>query len=745
MASTAVRVARWLERGSPVTMAVPASGAFGGMPILTQQFGTGLLLQVQIAWGANLAVDSSSWVWTDVTSDVMYQQKLAIKVGRSDESTTPQPATLGFTLDNRSGAYSKGPQSLNWPNVRRGTPIRVLLAYQGAQYTRFFGYAVGFTPAWDVTGNYAVANVLAAGTKRRLAQGTDPLQSTLRRSIPGVTALVAYWPCEDGTTTGQLTSAAPNGQPLAISGTPNLASYTGFAGSLPIPTFQTDSWSGQVPSYADSGSGQVRFIVNIPTASPPPDQAPLISISTAGSVARIELRYGTGGTLRLIGFDRAGATAFDSGTIGFVVLGLQQRLSVQWTVTGADTALTFSQLVVGVGFGTYWNFTATGKTVNGITNISVNAGGNLTGCSVGHIYVQNQNDDIFTLQSQLNAFVGEGASDRIARLCAEQGEQVTVRGGHNQGAMGPQTSDTFSNLLEAAATVDQGYLFDGLSQGLTYYTRDHLENQAVTLPLAANLGQVEQPITPTDDDQLTKNQYTASRVNGATVTYTDTTSALNTNAVGVYSDSGTINSQFDWQLPDFASWRVHLGNVDDYRYPGVNLALHHHPELLPYWIPATNVIAGRAQITGLQAVRQQQASTLIDLFMQGWQETIDQFMWSVTSNTSPYDPWRMIVLAQDSGDTGEFLSRLDTDGSTTVGDTPAGSTSIVVATTTGPLWVQGSGDDFPLDVNAGGWQTTVTSITNAASPQAFALASPTAADIPAGSPVSVWHPTYLTM
>lgn len=703
------------------------------------------MLQVQIAWGANLAANSDSWVWTDVTHDVQYQQKLAIKIGRADESTTPQPATFGVTLDNRSGAYSKGPQSPNWPNVRRGTPIRVVLAYQSVLYTRFFGYAVGFTPSWDVTGNYAVVNVQAAGSKRRLAQGTQPLQSTLRRSIPGVTALVAYWPCEDGNTTGLLTSAAANGQPLAISGAPNLASYTGFAGSLPIPTFQADSWSGQVPSYADSGSGQVRWLLFIPTASPPPDQAALISLSTAGSVARLEVRYGTGGTLRLIGFDRTGATAFDSGAIGFFVLGAPMRLSIQWTVTGGNTAFILSQLNVGTPGAGYYNILATGWTVKGVTNVSVNAGGNLTGCSVGHIYVQNQSDDTATLIAQLNAFVGEGASDRIARLCAEQGEQVTVHGGHNQGAMGPQTSDTFSNLLEAAATVDQGYLVDGLSQGLTYFTRDHLENQAVTLPLAANLGQVEQPMTPTDDDQLTKNQYTASRVNGATVTYTDTTSSLNTNNVGVYSDSGTINSEFDWQLADFASWRVHLGNVDDYRYPAVNLALHHHPELLPSWIPATNVIAGRAQITGLQTVRHQQAVTVIDLFAQGWQETIDQFMWSVTLNSSPYDPWRMIVLAQDSGDTGEFLCRLDTDGSTTVGDTPAGSTAIIVATTSGPLWVQGSGDDFPLDVNAGGWQTTVTSIINAASPQVFTLASPTTVDIPPGSPVSVWHPTYLTM
>ena len=114
-------------------------------------------------------------------------------------------------------------------------------------------------------------------------------------------------------------------------------------------------------------------------------------------------------------------------------------------------------------------------------------------------------------------------------------------------------------------------------------------------------------------------------------------------------------------------------------------------------------------------------------------------------NCTRWEPWRIIQLAADVGDTNEFLCRLDTDGSSTISDTPAGSTAMTVATPSGPLWVTGSGDDFPLDVNAGGWQITVNSIINAASPQVFTLAAPTPADIPAGSPVSVWLPTYLTM
>lgn len=714
MRGTAARLARWLEQGSPVSVAVPASGPAAGVPILTQQFGDLLHLVVEVAWGANLAADPGTWVWTDITRHVRYNQKVVIKQGRPDEASTPPPATCAFTVLNTSGAYSKGPQSANYPYVRKGTPVRVRTVYRGAATTRFQGQAVSWLPEWDTSGNYAVVHVEADGTKRRLNQGAEVLQSTLRRAIPGLSSVVAYWPCEDGNLTGRLTSGLPGGAPLAISGTPNLASYTGFACSKPIPTFANDSWSVSVPSYPDSGSGQVRFLLATPTTAPA-DQAVIVGLSTAGTIARIELRYALFAPfadLRLIGFDRTGATVFDSGIIGFSLNGLLGRMSVQWVNTGGNVNLTFSFVGVGAPVGAYSNITATGQTLKGVTNLSFAPGGNLANVALGQIYVQNAADDIFTLNGQLNAFSGESPTGRLARLCAEQGETIEVFGLSGQ-VMGPQLPDTFVNLLEACAVVDQGYLFDGLGPGLGYFPRDTLENQPIILPLRADLGQIEQPVSPVDDDQLIVNQFTANRQNGATVTYTDTTGPLKVATAGAYTGSATVNCQYDGALLDVASWRVHLGNQDAYRYPTLNLALHHHPELLSYWLvdlETAFVLAGRVEVTGLSTVRKQQASAPIRLFAEGWQETIDQFTWSIAMNASFYEPWRIITLAADVGDTTPTLCRLDTDGSTTVGDTPAGSTAVTVNTTSGPLWVEGAGDDFPLDVSMNGWQVTVSSI-----------------------------------
>lgn len=689
------------------------AGVLLGAPVLQQQFGTALRLVVQIAWGANLAADQSTWVWTDVTSDVQYQQKIAIKLGRADESSTPQPATIQLTVRNDTGKYSKGPQSANWPNVKKGTPLRVVFVYQDVQYVRAQGQIISYTPDWDTTGNYSVVHLEADGVKRRLNQGAEALQSCLTRSIPTLPQLVAYWPCEDGSTTGQLLSALPGRAPLAISGgQPQLASYNGFPGSSSIPTLSTDTWSASIPAYQTVDSGQIRFLLNTPAAGMP-DQTRIIRLTTSGTIAAVELRYAgtpSSGGLRMICFDNAGNILDDTGTVIFNVNGAQNRFSLSWSPSGLNMNVTMATLAVGAVNGGFTTRNILNASLVSVSNVAFAPDGTLSGCSIGQIYVQGLEDSIFNLQSQLNAFNGETPTARLIRLCAEQGEHITISGGFNQPNMGPQTTDSFINLLEACAVVDQGYLVDGISQGLTYFSRSALENQILGLALAANLGQIEQPVSPVDDDQRTVNTATASRTNGGTVTYSDTTGPLSVAAIGTYPTSVSSNAEYDASLLDLASWRVHLGNIDQYRYAQLNLALHHHPELLPQWLNLSNVLAGRVEVTGLSSVRSQQDIDTVRLFAEGWTETIDQFTWTVQMNCSHWEPWRIITLAADVGDTSSTLCRLDTDGSTTVGDTPAGSTSVVVDTPSGPIWIEGNGDDFPLDVDLNGRQTTVTSI-----------------------------------
>src|SRR5438067_1485298 len=108
---------------APVQGATPA-----GVPILDQQFPGGTLrLVLEFAFGATLTDAPGTWAWIDVTSDVQVDGGKAIQaqLGKMDARSVAGPAQLSFTLDNRINLYSRSPLSPNWPNVKRGVPVRL--------------------------------------------------------------------------------------------------------------------------------------------------------------------------------------------------------------------------------------------------------------------------------------------------------------------------------------------------------------------------------------------------------------------------------------------------------------------------------------------------------------------------------------------------------------------------------------------------------------------------------------------
>src|SRR5690606_15712046 len=53
--------------------------------------------------------------------------------------------------------------------------------------------------------------------------------------------------------------------------------------------------------------------------------------------------------------------------------------------------------------------------------------------------------------------------------------------------------------------------------------------------------------------------------------------------------------------------------------------------------------------------------------------------WRTTFRCSPFSPWGIARVAEETGDTSEYAWRLDTDGTRLVGDHPAGSTTLTVS------------------------------------------------------------------
>jgi len=97
----------------------------------------------------------------------------------------------------------------------------------------------------------------------------------------------------------------------------------------------------------------------------------------------------------------------------------------------------------------------------------------------------------------------------------------------------------------------------------------------------------------------------------------------------------------------------------------------------------------------------------LDLMVQGYTETLDQYTWEITYNCTPYSPWNISHTDDDT------YGKADTAGSELTEALTTGETDVDVLTTSGPVWTTDD-TEFPFDVRAGGEVWSVTDITSAA-------------------------------
>jgi hypothetical protein len=749
-----------------------------GAPFLTTKL-TGYRVAVEVAWGADLTdLTGAGWTWTDITTDVVLRdgEQIVIGLGRPDFSSETQTAEMRCMLDNRSGAYSEGGLSPNWPNIRRGTPVRVRVSTDnGATWNlRFQGNANGFTPRWDeATGRWATVELSASGPLRKLNQGTLPAKSVYATEIPkssGWSSLIVYWPAEGGDDIHDNPTLIPaSGRPALVLDPAyapkvvNNPSNSAFPLSGPYQSAFKMATDDPMPSYTSTGILQVRMMVAIPGAFPVPQWQPLFYMTTTNStVPTWSLQINETGDLRLIGQNGSGTTVRTGDTVGFNMNGAARLISVIFDNNGSALDTTITTLDP-LGVAGFYDQSFTSTNIGTLTDMDVigpDFSKDGTGTSnglVAHISVQNSATDITATatKSVWQGLPGETVTARLTRLCNNHGIALSVldsavaENASITGTMGPQYYDTLTTLIRECEMTGQGVLYDGLGVGLTYVTKKRREanaNGPASLVLDASQAQLMEPFQPVDDDQGTINHCDVQKRNGAVATYIDSSGPLGANVIGDYSTSLAVNPNSDVDLIRYAQWAVGLGTQQGYRYPTISFALETNAGLIPGWLACTP--QARVDVTNVAAVRRQHPDERIRLLLEGWHETIDAFTWRVTANTSSALPWNVVVLAAATGSTGDGICHLDTDGSQLNASAAAGATSISVKTNTGPRWVASTedADSFPFDLDVGGCKVTVTAVTGTTSPQTFTLAAglPRAftgsTTVGAGTPVQVWRP-----
>ncbi len=560
--------------------------------------------------------------------------------------------------------------------------------------------------------------------------------TALRRwhaSLAGPAAPAAYWPCEDLAGATQFASAN-GGRPMLFSGSPTLASSTAFPGSAPLPLLNGSTWTGSFTPQ--TGSFAVTFLLAVPAAGETSFNA-MMTVPTSGTVASLVLTYnlGASGQLELVGYGPTGSVLFssaDSPVVNGVPVAVRIALAddgsgnVDWTMetlpagSAASTKLTGALASASTG-------TARSLVVNqaGYGTPAVNS-------AVGHIAVQPAYSSLSALAGPPNSWAGEAAGLRFQRLCAEEG--IAFRGAGRLSAsvpMGPMTQQTLMQDLQECADADRGVIFEPRQVlGLGYRTLSSLENQQAAVALSYTHADLAGTpgLKPVTDDQTTVNDVTVTRAGGSSsrqvmqppgTAGAAFTGPLNTNApnatppgAGLYDTQVQISLGSDSQVDSEAGWLLHLGTVNEPRYPVIPVDLA-RPAVAGVFCDLQELDLGQ-RIT-VSAPPAWLPPDGISQIAQGVTERLGGYIFQIDFCGVPESPYEVLVLDDP------VHGRLDTDGCTLHASISSSATSLGADTAAGfPLWTTAAGD-FPFDIQMAGERMTVTNITGTSGTQTFTV------------------------
>jgi hypothetical protein len=636
---------------------------------------------IEMAFGADLHADPGTWTWYDVTRYVLWTGRVTITPGRLDEGSLTSPAGCGFVLRDDNGDFnSNNPYGVYYPNIGVGVPTRARLDVGTGWSLRFQGETNDMTPGWEAGDAFAYVTVSAKGTMHRLDQDNVPLKTPLYRAVSRYNP-VAFWQLNDGSAAGSAVNAVAGGVALSPHGDVNLGAVSDLAGSDAVVELGEDAaMTGIMAATGTTPFLGIDLWVKLFSQSGTTSSTEVMNIqSMAGLTGWQLLAFDTGWGPGIQGwlFDIPGGTSVGS-QVDLPDLtpfdGLWHNIFISMTQVGADVSA--SMYVDGaLGHTTTWSST-TLTFPSGRITLESRANGSASGVGTvtfGGLAFQSDSDAVSSYGAGVG-YVGETASDRLARLCDEEGVHIEIHGSSQQ-TMGAQSTGTFLNLLRECEAVDNGLLYDGLGPGLSYTCINELYNAGAALVLDANAGHLLDRFAPVGDDQRVRNRWQATRPNGSAATFEQATGRLGTGRISPYDSSVSPNVESDSDLAGQAGWRGRLGTVESPRYPNMRFSLTKTPSLAARWL--TTRLFQRVDVDNVDDVFTHMPAILVRQVLQGYAEWWNSKQWEVTTNNSPWEPYQVAVY--DS-------SRYASDGSFLALAVDTTTTTWIVTTPSGPLW-----------------------------------------------------------
>lgn len=594
----------------------------------------------------------------------------------------------------------------------------VVVSYKSWQFRspRFTGWIASITPQpVDPSLNVILTQIEAAGPLRQIMQGDDPLESTLRRSIPLQPGLVAYWPLEDGTGSTQFASAVA-GYPAmeVLDGTPSYGSFSDLDASKPLPYASKSVWAGDIPQYEFTGDIQYRFFMQLPAAGSIDQKIITRFYTDEPGAIYWELRYRTGGDLELVVCSSENVVVHTTGQLDLNLDGVLCRVSIELDTSGADVIWKLYAYHVGAVSALVYTATFTTVTLKAVNKIFINNGwlpatDRLDQCAFGHITLQDQITSIFDVFNETNAYIGEKTYDRVKRPMLENGFVANVQPGLGSHLyMGAQRPNTLQTMLREAVEVGNGFVYEARGdQALMYREVTSMYSRAFAVVLSLN--QLMPPWRPTIDDRDSRNRWKASRIDGSDATYEQTTGPRSTTrsgegGIGPYGSSVTLNCEGDAILPHQASFRVSLGTVSGPRYPDMVVE-----RARPVVVADTALSQQLLDVRPGDRIDITDAAPLylydtVRQIMTGWTEELSRFLHTFTFSAVPADPYDAFKIESTE------YGRLDA-GAASV-DIAVNSAATALTVVSQRDWWTSDAGDLPIPIRVEGEVLSATAVTS---------------------------------
>jgi hypothetical protein len=679
---------------------------------------TPLTFRVEIALGADPGGDPVGWLWQDITAWVRQESGAAVVFGRRDEAATVDASSARLTLDNRDGRFARrNPYGPYYGLLSKNTPIRIGVDPGDGVHYRYHGFVTEWPTRWtDESGSDSTVPIACAGVLRRLTRD-GRIGSALTRAMAGVSEgdfqPIAHWPAEDGSGAARLGSTIAGVSPANVSGDVTLAGFSGFAGSDPLPVLgDGGTLHCSFPPYTSTGVWQIQFGFMIPSDFASSVTLANIFLVGGNAVARFQLIYdATFNDLRLTALDAAGTSLDTSSGSNGIVFGTGYIAAITDFALGPRS--TILSVYTTSGFLLYQISIAPGGSPGMPAKLRARGTSVSSGWSIGQIALYTDPAVVTAPNIGPNAaaaggYVGETATDRMIRLCREEGFPFTCTSATSI-EMGAQISGTLLANLRDCESADMGVLYEH-EFGLGYQSLDDRINAPVQLALDFDQAHIAGTPEPADDDQRTANRVVASRPSGSSYLDQDSDSIASD---GLYDVPASANVETDLQLPDVAGTVLHRGTIDEDRWPSLPINLTRTPDLISGW----TALPYGSRVTAANPPSQV-APDAIDAVVEGHTEFLSPYLWTASLNTSPATAYKVGRIAAESGDTSDDAGRLEADSCTLAADVTSADTTWSVNTT--PL-ASTAADDAGFLIRFGGEVIRVNTITGVANPQTWSV------------------------